>query len=160
MPREQVVNQLNKFFEDAQTFGLPPRDNGRHIRIDSAIGLSLSDILTSPLSPELKTLVALGLQTSQGVMMTKIVRHQPEGRERGQIVFELAGTNSRIGGELVALYDDRGNNDHLHVGPSLKMLTGGHFEVFEPFKNRPEDTQEQDALALVALARKAIGLEE
>lgn len=93
----------------------------------------------------------------------KFIRHQPTDRDHGQMTLEFSGRSNRIGAEIITQHGSDLEPTNLKFVPSTKMtvLYGtnlGTTEVFQTFIARPKDEQERNALGLVALARKAIGL--
>lgn len=165
MSGKSTVEALNSLFEDAVKAGLPVRDEGKHLLVDPAPHISFQDIAESKLSDRAKTLIGAGFTSSGGLMQLKFIRHLPVKDDRGQITMELSGRTSRIGTEIVTQFGHDLEPTNLKFVPATKMLSylltypNTKF-IFDEFLKRPLDEQEANSLALVALARKAIGLAE
>ena len=165
MRGRQVIETLNILFDRALVEGLPVSDNGKHLLVDPALYISLADINNSGLTDEAKALLTTGFISSGGVMQLKFIRHQPAEESGGQMTMELSGRSSRIGAEVITQHGQDLEPTNLKFVPATKMLVlygakRGTFSLFQKFTDRPEAEQEQNALVLIALASKAIGLSE
>jgi len=164
MSGKNVVESLNKLFEDAALKGFQVIDNDK-LYIDQAPGISFKDIEDSRLSDKAKKLIGNGFISSGGLMQLKLIRHLPLEDDRGQITMEFSGRTTRIGTEIVTQFGQSLEPTNLKFVPATKMLTllfsfPDTKLLFDEFIARPDDEQELNSLALVALARKAIRLSE
>lgn len=158
----RVVEAVEHLLRDAERKRWKIEQNGEERRLfEPAVRLGLDHVLSSDLSPIPQLLLAAGLLKEPVGLSLDVTCFPPIAPYEGAVTCSLSGKND-YGISMSVHYTDSEALPAV-VSPSSSTVyvcsKDGHREYLsDTLSERPFLEQEKDALALITLARAALGL--